>query len=480
MSELIEALEAIVGQEDVVLESSVRAQKAVDLYALRLFQRHVGWETTLPQAVVRPKTTEEVSKVLRLCNDRGVPVIPYGGGSGVLAGAETRDERTVVIDLSHLNQLIDIDEISLQATCGAGMLIRDLEASVQAMGFKLGHYPQSMDLAQMGGLVATRSTGQFSTGYGAIEDFLVGLEAVLPDGTVVRIKNVPRRATGPDLKQLFLGSEGAFAIITEVTVKIFPNPEAVWKQAYRVKTMRQGLEVIRQIMRTGVKPAVVRLHDWLECEKPYGAFMEENESMLLFWSEGRKEIVEAEGAIIDEIAKVNGAVSAGEKPLDIWYVHRNDAVDEYEKYGLMGILVDTIEVASDWKDIADIYENTVDRVYYEVDEVIYFSGHSSHSYTNGTNIYFQLGAFPGRDLDKAERVYNEIWDIVMEVALEHGGTIGHHHGLGKHRVPWAAREHGSSYELMVSLKEMFDPKGIMNPGVLVASRSDHSNRHSVT
>jgi alkyldihydroxyacetonephosphate synthase len=467
MRELVKELEAIVGQEDVVLETSVRAQKAVDLYALRLFQRHVGWEATLPQAVVRPKSTEEVSKVLRLCNERGVPVIPYGGGSGVLAGAETRDERTVVIDLSRINRLIDIDEVSLQVTCGAGMLIRDLEAIVQERGFKLGHYPQSMDLAQMGGLVATRSTGQFSTGYGAIEDFLVGLEAVLAGGTIVRINNVPRRATGPDLRHLFLGSEGAFAVITEVTVKMFPIPEATWKQAYRVKTMRQGLEIIRLVMRTGIKPAVVRLHDWLECEKPYGAFMEENESLLLFWSEGRKEIAEAEGAVIDEIAKANGAVSAGEKPLDLWYVHRNDAADEYEKYGASGILVDTLEVAADWNVIADIYEKTVERVYYEVPEVVFFSGHSSHSYINGTNIYFQLGAFPPHDVDEAQRVYEAVWSIVVEVALEYGGSMGHHHGVGKHRVRWMEKEHGSSYALMESLKRMFDPKGIMNPGSLI-------------
>lgn len=467
MNELLKALEAIVGQEGVVLETSVRAQKAVDLFALRLFQRHVGWEATLPQAVVRPKTTEEVSKVLCLCNEHGVPVIPYGGGSGVLAGAETRDEMAVVVDLSSLNDLIDIDEVALQVTCGAGMLIRNLEAAVQAKGFKLGHYPQSIELAQMGGLVATRSTGQFSTGYGSIEDFLVGLEAVLPDGSVVRVKNVPRRATGPDLRHLFLGSEGAFAIITEVTVKIFPIPEAVWKQAYRISTMRQGLDIIRQVMRTGIKPAVIRLHDWLECEKPFGAFMEENECMLLFWSEGRQEIAEAEGAIIDEIAKANDAISAGEKPLDIWYVHRNDAADDYEKYGAAGLLVDTIEVASDWNDIADIYEETVERVYHEVPEVVFFSGHSSHSYINGTNIYFQLGAFPERDVDSGKSVYDAVWDIVMEVALEYGATIGHHHGVGKQRVPWIKREHGSSYILMTALKRMFDPKGIMNPGTLL-------------
>lgn len=467
MSELIKALEKIVGAEHVLLETSVRAQKAVDLYALRLYQKHVGWEATLPQAVVRPETTEEVSKILALCNEHEVPVIPYGGGSGVLAGAETRDENVVVIDLARLNRLIDIDEISLQVTCGGGMLIKDLEELVNEKGFKLGHYPQSMDLAQMGGLVATRSTGQFSTGYGGVEDVLVGLEAVMPDGSIVRIKNSPRRATGPDLRHLFLGSEGAFAIITEVTVKMFPIPEAVWKRAYRVQTMRQGIEIIRQVMRTGIKPAVVRLHDWLECEKPYGAFMEENECMLLFWSEGRKEIAEAEGAIIEEIAEANGAISAGEKPLDLWYVHRNDAADEYEQYGAMGILVDTIEIASDWNHIADIYEKAVERVYYEVPEVAFFSGHSSHSYINGTNIYFQLGAFPSPDIDEGKRVYDAVWKIAMEVTLEYGGSIGHHHGVGKQRVPWMEQEHGHSYALMKALKHTLDPKGIMNPGTLV-------------
>jgi alkyldihydroxyacetonephosphate synthase len=467
MKDLLKKLANIVGEENVIIEPSILAQKAVDLYALRLFQRHVGWKPVLPQAVVQPGNTKEVSDVLALCNETGTPVIPYGGGSGVLGGAETRDQSSVVLDVSRMNQLIDMNEENLTVTVGAGMFLRDLENYVQEKGYKMGHYPQSIEQAQIGGLVATRSSGQFSTGYGNIEDLLIGLETVLPDGQIIRIKNVPRRSTGPDLRHIFLGSEGALAVITEVTLKIFPKPETVWKQSYRVKTMRQGLEIIQKIMRTGIRPAVIRLHDWLECEKPYGAFMEENECLLLFWSEGKEEMVKAEEAIIDKIAKTNGGISAGSKPVEIWYRHRNDAADEYEQYGAQGILVDTIEVSAQWSNIADIYEETIDRIYYSVPEVMFFSGHSSHSYLNGTNIYFQLGAFPQPDIEDAKRVYDSVWSIVMEVALKHNGSIGHHHGVGKQRIQWIEREHESSYILIKKLKKMIDSKGIMNPGTLV-------------
>lgn len=231
--------------------------------------------------------------------------------------------------------------------------------------------------------------------------------------------------------------------------------------------MRQGLDIIQKAMREDIKPAVVRLHDWLECEKPYGAFMEEGENLLIFLSEGSEGLCKYEGDIIDKIARENGAKSAGEKPVEIWLKHRNDAADEYEEYGPMGFLVDTIEISSGWDNIGDIYDETVERVYYEVAETMYFSGHSSHSYMNGTNIYFQMGAIPETNVEEAERVHREIWDIVMEVTLKHGGSIGHHHGVGKHRVKYMKDEHGSSYQLLEGIKKIFDPKGIMNPGVVV-------------
>ena len=208
------------------------------------------------------------------------------------------------------------------------MLIKDLEAYVQEEGFKLGHYPQSMISRRWAD--SSRRDRQVNSRQDTVPLKISSSDwrRFSPTGRSYVSITCPTR-DGSRPPTLFLGSE-ALCHHHGGDGQDVPDPEAVWKQAYRVKTMRQGLEVIRQIMRTGIKPAVVRLHDWLECEKPYGAFMEENESMLLFWSEGRKEIAEAEGAIIDEIAKANGAVSAGEKPLDLWYVHRNDAADDYE------------------------------------------------------------------------------------------------------------------------------------------------------
>lgn len=464
---MLESLYEILGRENVFEDTSTRSQRATDLYALRLYQKHVGWKPMLPAVVVQPNSAEQVSNVLKLCNENQVPVVPYGAGSGVLGGAETIREDTVVIDLKRMNKILDLHNENLSVTCEAGVYIKDLEEYVGNNGYILGHYPQSFDLAQMGGLVATRSIGQFSTKYGGIEDLILGIEAVLPNGHKVNIKPNPRRAVGPDLKHLFLGSEGFIGIITKVTVKIFPKPEDRWMQAYRVETMRQGLEIIRKVMREGVKPPVVRLHDWLECEKPYGAFMEEGECLLIFLSEGARELCKYEGNTIDKVATENGGISAGERPVEIWLKHRNDAVDEYEKYGEEGIMVDTIEISANWDNVADIYEETVDRVYYGVPEIIYFSGHSSHSYINGTNIYFEMGAIPEADVSEARRVHSLVWDIIMDVTLKYGGSIGHHHGVGKHRAKYMKDELGSSFELMEGIKKVFDPNGIMNPGVII-------------
>lgn len=467
---LISELKSIVGESQVLTDESTLSQKSVDLYALRLLQKHYGWKPTLPVCVVRPKSTEEISKLLKYLNENNIPTIPYGGGSGVLGGAETREEGTVVIDVSEINEIVELNEKDMTVTVQGGVFLKDLEAWLNERGYITGHYPQSIDLAQVGGLAATRSIGQFSTKYGGAEDLVLGMEGVLADGEIVRIKAVPRRSVGPDLRQIWIGSEGMAGIITELTVKVFPKPEKRWLQAYAVPEMKDGLEIIRKVMQEGYKPAVVRLHDWLESEKPYGAFLNEGESILLFLCEGNEAICDVEGKGIEAIATAGGGRPLGEKPVEIWYEHKNDAADEYEKYGLMGALVDTIEISATWSNIADIYEETCDRVFYEVDEAVYFSGHSSHSYMNGTNIYFQMGALPKKDVKEVERVYYQMWSIVMETTLKYGGTIGHHHGVGKHRTKWLKEELGSSYVMMEKIKAAFDSNGIMNPGVIIEKK----------
>lgn len=471
-NEIILKLNEILKPSQVFTDNKTRAQKAVDLYALRVYQRVIGWKPTLPLVVVRPNNTKEVSKVVKFCNENNIKLIPYGGGSGVLGGAETRDKNAVVLDVSRLNRVSKINDKNLTVTCGAGVYIKDLEKLMNSKGYVLGHYPQSMDLAQMGGLVSTRSIGQFSTGYGGMEDLLIGLEGVLPNGDIVTIRPNPRKAAGPDLRHIFLGGEGALGIVTQVTVRVFPEPETSYKEAFRVKSMDQGFEIIRQVMRTGIKPSVIRLHDWLECSSKYAEFMEEEECMLIFRSDGIKELTECHAKVIKDIAAKNDAVSAGSKVVDIWYEHRNDAADEYEEYAHQGILVDTIEISAEWDEIVNIYHETLDKIYYDElleDSIMFASGHSSHSYMNGTNVYFQFGAIPSPDATpkQIEKLHRRIWDIVMYTTLAHGGSIAHHHGVGKHRAKYIKKELGNAYEMLLDIKNAFDPNQIMNPGSLV-------------
>lgn len=463
--DVVGQLTELVGEDRVNQEARLLEERATDTWPLKLVQRALGGKAEKPLCVVKPKSADEVSKVLQYLNEKGIVTVPYGGGSGVNGGAQPSRE-SVVVDVGEMNNILHLDEENLTVTTQPGVLLRDLENGLNERGYTSGHFPQSIDLAQMGGLVATRSAGQFSTKYGNIEDLVIGLEAVLPTGEIVRINNIPRRSVGPDLRHLLIGSEGAFGVITEVTVKVFPKPAEQWMNAYGISTMREGLEIIRKFMRAGWKPAVVRLHDAIEASRKYADFLNDGESILLILSEGPKGYAKMEGEALDTIIQAEGGRSLGAKPVEKWLDHRND-VHELKEYTSQGVIIDTIEVAAGWKDIAAIYEKVTERLKSEVPEVMMATGHSSHSYQQGTNMYFILAAYPPQDPKEAERVYWTIWSIVMEITLEHNGTICHHHGIGKLRAQWVPQDLGSSYLLLEKLKTALDPQGIMNLGTLL-------------
>ncbi|HEV2122788.1 MAG TPA: FAD-binding oxidoreductase, partial [Chloroflexota bacterium] len=420
----------------------------------------------LPLCVVRPRTTQEVSQALAYLYKHHVPVVPYGGGSGVMGGA-IPSPGGVMLDVGPLNRILALDEANLAVTAQSGIVLGTLEAWLNERGYIGGHYPQSIDVAHLGGLLATRSAGQFSTMYGNIEDLVLGLEAVLPDGEVVRIPDVPRRSAGPDLRHVWLGSEGAFGVITEVTLKIFPRPEERWIGAYAVPSMRAGLSMIQAIVRPGWRPAVVRLYDEIETQRGFTDATEQGEAILLLLCEGPAGQAECEGQAIDRIARATPGVRAlGPAPVHAWLAHRND-VREFYRYVGMGVLVDTIEVAAKWTVVADLYERTLAELKARVPELMVASAHSSHSYQQGTNLYFVIAAQPPRDPAAAERVYWSIWSCVMETVLSHGGTISHHHGIGRVRARWMKAELGSAYPLLTRLKAALDPRQLMNPGTLL-------------
>lgn len=357
---VVAGLGVLLGPDRVSTDPETLARRSLDTWPLRLVQTVFGLQPAAPLCVVRPRSTDEVSRALAHLHREGVPVVPYGGGSGVLGGARASSD-SVVLDLGAMDQVLGLDEDNLTASVQAGVFLGKLEAWLNERGYITGHYPQSIDVAQMGGLVATRSAGQFSTKYGNIEDLLVSLEAVLPDGRITRIKDAPRRSTGPDLRHIWLGSEGAFGVITEVTVKVFPRPADRWLQAYAVPNMRVGLEVVHRALRDGWRPAVARLHDEVEAERSYDGAVNRGESILLLLSEGPDGYAQVEGRALDRAALAAGLRPLGPGPVEAWLAHRND-VSLFEQLIRAGILVDTIEVSARWTDIAGIYEHVTERL----------------------------------------------------------------------------------------------------------------------
>ncbi|MCQ2554186.1 MAG: FAD-binding oxidoreductase [Clostridia bacterium] len=470
--ERLEELKAIIPEERIILDRDAILDAAKDYIGFRRYERDSGHNMApVASCILMVNSTEEVSAVLRYLNEKKIDVVPRTGGSSVTMGLEPV-EGGVILDGSNMTGIISIDEENMQVTARCGMPLEQLEKTLNEKGYTTGHFPQSLPMAQMGGLVATRSIGQFSTLYGGIEDLLVGLEAVLADGTVVRIKNVPRRSCGPDLRHLFIGSEGTLGFVTEVTVKMFKyNPEGRWMGAFLVKNTRKGLEVIQEIMREGYKPAVCRLHDAVELKEVMHIKVPGDSSLLLFICDGPTDINKVTGKAIQKICLKHKAVPLGSKPVKQWFAVRNDVCNDMDKpiYYNMGVFADTCEISAAWSDIADIYENTIERVHNEVEKISLIGGHASHCYMTGTNIYFQFAVMED-NYQKAREDYMQVISIIMEETLKKGGSIAHHHGSGKYRTKWMPEEHGSSYELMYRLKEMMDPNGILNKGVILVEK----------
>ncbi|MEG1431425.1 FAD-binding oxidoreductase [Eubacterium sp.] len=471
--EMVKDLAAIVGEERVMTDAESIELASRDYIGFRRYHRSDG-KQWVPKAacVIKPKNTQEVSAVMAYLNGHGIDAVPRTGGSSVTMGLEPA-EGGVIIDGSEMNQILEIDETNRMVTAQCGTPLEYLEEQLNARGYTTGHYPQSLPLASLGGLVATRSIGQFSTLYGGIEDLLVGLEAVLADGSIVRIKNVPRRSTGPDLRHLFIGSEGMMGFVTEVTMKLFEyKPENRWMRAYGVVGMDKGLAFIRELMVEGYKPAVIRLHDQYEVAELMGAPAPDGHAMLLFIAEGPKSIADATGAAIAALAETQGLLDLGTSPVEVWLKTRNDNcanIDKNTRY-LQGIVSDTTEISGNWDVIGKIYNGMIGRLHTEIENLTFAGAHSSHSYLTGTNIYCRFIFKADKGVDYVQEDYMKVVSIIMEETLKHGGSIAHHHGSGKYRTRWMPEEHGTSYPLMYKIKEALDPKHILNKGVLLVEK----------
>lgn len=471
-NQVIETLAKIVGENNVITDPEVLKHASLDRFLK--YQDVCGVFTRpVPTAAAKAHSVEEVSKILEFANRNRINVMPATGRSSIEGGLETAVEGTVILDGSEMNRILDIDTYNMQVTCQCGVALELLENKLRAMGYTTGHSPQSKPLAMMGGLVATRSIGQFSTLYGGIEDMVVGLEAVFPDGRVARIKNVPRRAAGPDIRHVIIGSEGALCFITEVTVKIFKyRPENNIFLGYTLTSMKTGFEILRDVMVEGYKPSVARLYDPQDGNYYFSHFAD-GKCVLIFMTEGTKEISEVSAGAIDRIVtKHGGCEKVDSRLIEDWFNHLNwDPIkiaqerEEIQKTQNIGF---TTEVSGSWSVINTIYENCVRRVINEIPDITLMGGHSSHSYINGTNMYFMyyynlVNVKPEEEITK---YHDPINTIIVEETLKAGGSMVHHHGVGKHRTKWIRQEYESSYFVLEGLKKAFDPNGIMNAGTV--------------
>ena len=461
MSQIGDVLRSELGADRVFEDQAALDAHRVDYWILAHLRARQGRLGAGAACVVRPRSTAEVATAVRAAQRHGVAIVPFGGGSGVLGGA-VPPGGSLVIDLCGMDRLLALDETALIATAEAGLLGGEYERLVTARGYTSGHYPQSIHRATLGGLVATRSAGQFSTKYGNIEDLLLGLEVVLPSGDVIRLPPVPRASTGPSLREIFLGSEGALGIVTEVTLRVFPLPERRALASFGFPSVATGLDTIRRVLRAGWKPAVVRLYDQTETARTFSQWAPADTCLLLVVSEGPDALVAGEMAAV--AAEAGDAPSLGEAPVEHWLAHRND-VPSWDLFLDREMMVDTIEIAATWDRVGGLYDAVVAALQ-SVPGTLVASAHSSHSYVQGTNLYITFAMKP-EDFTQAEAGYLQAWGAVMEATLAAGGTIAHHHGIGRLRVPWLERELGSAYPVLRAIKRALDPAGIMNPGTLL-------------
>ncbi len=457
------ALGSLIGPERVIADADALARARRDTWVISVWRSLQGVTVPSPSCVVRPATTADVSAILAYATRERIGVVPFGAGSGV-CGAVLAPEHAIVVDLGAMRLLKHIDEVSLLAIVQPGLLGSEFEGLLNEAGYSMGHFPQSIALSSVGGWVATRAAGQFSTKYGNIEDMLVAFEAVLPDGEIVRTRAVPRAAAGQDLRHLFLGAEGTTGILTELTYEIHPLAPSTEKLAIAFPSMRDGLEALRRIMRSGWRPAVLRLYDEVETGRSFAGAAKDGESLLLVLTEGPAELTRAELDGATRTALELGGRAVGIEPVDSWLHHRN-TVPGFEYFLKQGLIVDTIEVASTWDRIDRLYAGVLAGMR-AVPGILVASGHSSHSYATGTNIYFTFAGRPDRPEDM-ERIYFQIWTAAMEATLAAGGTISHHHGIGRVRRDWLPQELGSAYQLLGRIRRALDPLGIMNPGALL-------------
>jgi alkyldihydroxyacetonephosphate synthase len=456
--------------EKIVGAAALDERPVRDLWPLAIMDERAG-KPPPRVTVVRPSGREQVVAVLRWAGAHGVAVTPMGGGSGV-CGALSPQAGELVMDMGAFDRIFEVDEVNLTCRCESGVNGLVLEKHLNERGLTLGHFPSSLPGTTVGGLIATRSSGQESSRYGGIEEMVQGLAVVLPDGTFATPRPGPRSAAGPALHQLWLGSEGALGVVLGAVLRVHRLPESVVGRGYGFPDLAAGLEAMRAIMQSGIRPLVMRLYD-AEDTAFNGSDLPIGGCLLVVATAGLAGVARAEADAVKGLAAA--ASDLGEDPWLRWRKHRFDLSAERLKSFLEppASYLDTIELAAPW--------TVLPALHARVKSAIAVGGlalcHFSHAYEQGCCAYFTFGG-SGDGEEDARSSYMRAWEGAMTTALELGATISHHHGVGRVRARWVADEMGGWMKVWRSIKDGIDPKGVMNPRALGGIETGSPRTHA--
>jgi alkyldihydroxyacetonephosphate synthase len=478
------ALAGAVGEGHVHTDRESRLAHAGGLSYVDLLERRSATRPEVPDVVVSPGSHEDVVGVLATAEAGGFAVVPFGGGTSVVGGVRPDAQGrsgVVAISFDRMAELVDVDPVSGTARVQPGMTGPVLERLLAARGLTWGHVPQSWERASIGGYAATRSAGQSSTGYGRSDATVEALVVATPRGTL-RLGRAPSSAAGPDLRALFLGSEGTLGVITELTLRVRRVPTTRWFEAIMLPDLDAGLDAFRELAQSRACADVMRLSDLAETRAtmhmsgPAGRTataldtylkvrrVSDGVMAIVGWDGTSAAQVRSRRSMAFDILRRHGAASLGRGAGESWLRHRFEG--PYLRDTLMdqGYLVETLETATSWATLAELREAVTGALTDSLGRS-YVMAHVSHVYETGASLY--ITALASADPEQAHR-WRLAKQAASEVIVAHGATITHHHGIGSDHAPWMAAEIGPvGVDLLRTIKAHLDPQGILNPGVLL-------------
>lgn len=473
------ALAELLGAENISTEHGARLRHAGGKSTPDLLRRRSTGVQDAPDAIVYPASHDEVSALLTLCGEQGIAVVPFGGGTSVVGGLDPERAgftAVIAIDLRRMSGLVSLDEVSGTAVLLPGTTGPEAEELLGAKGFSLGHFPQSFRFASIGGFAATRSSGQASSGYGRFDAMVDAIRIATPRGDL-NLGRAPASAAGPDLRQLFLGSEGALGIITEVTVRVHRLPEETWYQGWSFPSFDAGAQALRTLVQSDAAPTVLRLSDEAESglnlalAKDIGGKNPAAGVLAITTVEGTHGHVAAKSAEVSAVLAAAGGTALGDEPGKAWDHGRFDA--PYLRDALIdaGAVVETLETATSWQNLGALRT----AVTTALAEALGAQGtpplvlcHISHTYRTGASLYFTVVCAAAEDpLAQWGKAKKAAGDAIVAT----GGTITHHHAVGRDHQPWLSDEVGElGIEILQAVKRTVDPRGILNPGKLIPTQ----------